>query len=291
MTSLPALQNAALAAALAAMAFGAKVAGAQTVPPADLSAPPAWSFSVTPYAWVPSVSGTLNHGPLNLPDGPSGAKVDVSSTSLLEAINFAAMFAGEMRYGRFSLGTDFMYIDLGNSSSNVRSLDYAQFGRNPVSGSVNTGTETSLRGSIWTLAGGYTLAQGRWGHLDAQAGFRIFNLSSSTSVRLDRDIAGPAQGLSFSRSARLGTSTILTDAIVGARGRINLGSGFHLPYAFDIGAGSSRLTWQAMGGLGYQWERVSVSLGYRHLAYEQGGNAMVQDLSFSGPYIALNFTF
>lgn len=280
--------------AAVAVAGGSSLAGtaaAQTVPHADPSAPPVWSFSLTPYGWAPSISGDLRYFPLNLPNGPSGAKVDVSSTNVIEALNFAAMFAGEMRYGRLSLATDFMYIDLGNSSSGVRSLDFAQFGSKPVSSSLNAGTQTSLRGSIWTLAPGYTLAQGSWGHVDAQAGFRLVNLSTSTNVRLNLDIAGPAQGLTFSRSGTLSRSGLLTDAIVGARGRFNLGSGFHLPYAFDIGAGSSRLTWQAMGGIGYQTGWAGVTLGYRHLSYEQGGSALIQNLTLSGPFIAVNFTF
>lgn len=276
---------------LGAMLPCAGTASAQTVPPADASAPAAWRFSVTPYGWAPSVSGDLRYFPLNLPNGPSGAKVDVSSVNLIEALNFAAMFAAEMRFGRLSLASDFMYLDLGNSSSGVRSLDFAQFGTNPVSGSLNAGTQTSLRGSIWTLAGGYTLAQGNWGHVDAQAGLRVFNLSTSTSVRLALDVAGPAQGLTFARSGTLSRDALLTDAIIGARGRLNLGSGFHLPYAFDVGTGSSRLTWQAMGGIGYQTGWAGVTLGYRHLSYEQGGNALVRNIAFSGPYIALNLSF
>jgi hypothetical protein len=32
-------------------------------------------------------------------------------------------------------------------------------------------------------------------------------------------------------------------------------------------------------------------LGYRHLSYEQSSKNLVQDLSFSGPFLALNFTF
>ena len=31
----------------------------------------------------------------------------------------------------------------------------------------------NLTSSIWTLAGGYTLAEGNWGNFDAIAGFRF----------------------------------------------------------------------------------------------------------------------
>jgi hypothetical protein len=78
---------------------------------------------------------------------------------------------------------------------------------------------------------------------------------------------------------------------LGVRGRFLLGSGFHVPYSLDVGAGSSRLTWQAAAAIGYQTGWAGVTLGYRHLAYEQSGDELVQDLSFSGPFLAVSFTF
>jgi hypothetical protein len=75
------------------------------------------------------------------------------------------------------------------------------------------------------------------------------------------------------------------------RGRLLLGAGFHLPYSLDVGAGSSRLTWQGAAGVGYQTGWAGVTLGYRHLHYDQGGDGLVQDFSFSGPFLALNVRF
>ena len=276
-------------AALATMVVCAADAGAQTVP----SGEPGWRFSVTPYGWLPTVDGSFRYGRPGGAGGASSANTDVNvdPAKLLEALNFAAMIAAEARHGRFSLSTDFLYLDLGNSASGVRSVDFAQVGRNPVSSTLNAGTESSLRGSIWTLAGGYTLADGAWGHVDAQAGFRWFSLSTRTDVRLSADVVGPTQGQVFARSGRLSRSADLFDGIVGLRGRFEIGGGFHLPYAFDIGTGSSVLTWQASGGVGYQSGWAGVTLGYRHLAYEQGSDKLVQDLSFSGPFIALNIPF
>ena len=80
-------------------------------------------------------------------------------------------------------------------------------------------------------------------------------------------------------------------ASLGARGRLLLGSGFSLPYGFDVGTGASRLTWQATGGVHYQTGWAGVTLGYRHLSYDQGGSKLVQDFSFSGPFLAAKFSF
>jgi hypothetical protein len=262
--------------------------GAQTVP----SAEPGWRFAVTPYAWLPSIDGDLRYrAPDALGGGAAGANVGIDAVNILEALNFATMVAAEARNGRFSILTDFIYLDLGNAKSGVRSVDFVQAGRNPVSTTLNAGTETSVRGSLWTLAGAYTLADGGWGHVDALAGFRLFSLSTRTDVRLSTDVAGPGAGLSFARSGRLSGDSDLFDGIVGLRGRFVLGGGFQLPYSFDIGAGSSRLTWQGAAGLGYQTGWAGVTLGYRHLYFDQGGDKLVQDFSFSGPFLAVNFTF
>jgi hypothetical protein len=199
---------------------------------------------------VPSVSGSLRYGPLlQQGSGATGAKVDVSSTSVLDDLRFAAMISGEARNGRFTLAADFIYLSLGSAHSGVRSVDFADIGRNAVSSSVNAGTQSAIKGTVITVAPGYTLAQGSWGHVDGQLGFRILAMSTETSVRLGADIMGPRAGLSFSRNTQLGRSDVLSDAIVGLRGRFVLGRGFSLPYAFDVGTGTSRLTWQASGGV------------------------------------------
>jgi hypothetical protein len=259
---------------------------AQTVP----SALPGWQFSITPYLWAPTLDGNLQYSLPGTGDGATRANARVSSINLLESLDGAAMIAAEARYGRFSVLTDFIYLSFGKSTSEIRSVDF-QGSRTAVSAGLNAGTESSLDGSLWTLAGAYTLAHGSWGHLDASAGFRLFSLSAKTDVRLAAAVAAPAGGAAFEQTGRLDRSTDLFDGVVGLRGRIVLGSGFHLPYGFDIGAGTSRLTWQASGGIGYQTGWAGVTLGYRHLYYDQGGSKLVQDFTFSGPYLALNLTF
>jgi hypothetical protein len=260
-------------------------AQAQTVPRAE----PGWQFSLTPYAWVPSIDGTLRYQ-LPAQAGAGSADVAKDSFSVLEALNFAAMIAAEARYQRYSLLTDFIYMDLGGAGSKLRSVDFA--GSNGgVAANLDRGTESSLTGSLWTLMGGYTVTQGEWGHADITGGFRLFSLSAETNLRLSGDVTAPGGTASLNRNARLSDSATLFDGIVGLRGRFVIGNGFFAPYAFDVGTGSSSLTWQASAALGYQMNWGSVALGWRHLSYEQSGNKLVQDLSFSGAFLAVNFTF
>jgi hypothetical protein len=259
----------------------------QAPPPAG----PGWEFSVTPYLWAPSIDGKLRYSVPPGSGGASTADVGIDNVNLLEALNAAAMIAAEARYGRYSILTDFIYLDLGNAGSQVRSVGFTGAGGQSVSAGLDRGTESTVRGSLWTLAGGTTLTEGGWGNLDAIGGFRMFSLSASTDVRLAGNVAGPSNGASFARSTHLSRDATLFDGIIGLRGRFELGHGFHLPYAADVGTGASRLTWQATGGLGYQTGWAGVTLGYRHLAYDQSGNKLVQDFSFSGPFLAAKFSF
>ncbi len=260
-------------------------AQAQTVP----SAEPGWQFSVTPYAWVPSVDGTLRYQLPGQP-GPDSADVSKDSSNILEALNFAAMIAAEARYQRYSVLTDFIYLDLGATGSKLRNVNFGGGGTG-VGADLDRGTESSMSGSLWTLMGGYTVTQGDWGYADIVGGFRLFSLNSETNVSLATDLTAPGGSASLSRNARLSESATLFDGIIGMRGRLVIGDGFYAPYALDIGTGSSTLTWQASAALGYQFSWGGVALGYRYLSYEQGSNKLVQDFSFGGPFLALNFTF
>ena len=262
-------------------------AQAQTVPRAE----PGWQFSVTPYVWVPSIEGTLRYQLPGHP-GPDSADISKDGSSILEALNFAAMIAAEARYQRYSVLTDFIYLDLGATGSKLRSVNFGGGGGGTgVGANLDRGTESSLSGSLWTLMGGYTVTQGDWGHADIVGGFRLFALNSETNIRLAGDVTAPAGSASLDRNARLSESATLFDGIIGMRGRFVIGNGFYAPYAFDIGTGSSTLTWQASAALGYQFSWGGVALGYRYLSYEQGSNKLVQDLSIGGPFLALNFTF
>jgi hypothetical protein len=257
-------------------------AQAQTVPSATDSG---WRFSLTPYLWLPTLSGELRYGPRD----NTSANVNVDSQNIVDALKFGLTFGAEARLGRFTLATDLLYLDLGSQSSQVRSVDFGASGR--VQASANLGTQTRLTNTLWTLAPGYTVLEGAWGNLDLQAGFRVLALRARTDVQLVNDVTGPRQGETFTRTGRLSASEQIWDGIIGVRGQIVLGQGFYLPYAADVGAGGSDLTWQVQGGIGYSTGWAGVVAGYRHLSYSQGGNALVQELNMGGPFIALNMKF
>ncbi len=247
-----------------------------------------WQFAITPYIWLPALEGTFKYG---IPPGAGGSpEVEVDASDILDSLDLALMIAGEVRKGRWAVFTDFMYIDFSNEDSEVKSIDVT--GRLPVSSSIDAGTDSSLKGALWTLGGSYGVLQGALGRLELLAGLRYFGLEISTDWELTTTVSGPGGSQVFPRSGSVKDTEDLWDGIIGLRGRLNLGhSRFYVPYYFDVGTGSSKVTWQGIIGLGYGFKWVDILLDYRHLYYEQDSDELVQDLSFSGPAIGLTIKF
>lgn len=253
---------------------------------------PGWSFDVAPYAWLPAVGANLRY---SLPSGTGGsANVKADAGSYTDRLNFAAAFAATARYDRFSLLTDFMYVSAEAGSSRVQSADIVEVGRNPISSSVNIGGTSTLQTTQWALAGGYTVASGTWGNVDMLAGFRYLGIDAKTDYNLAITLTGPRgnAGPTFGGAGRLSGRSDIWNGIVGVRGRLNIAdSGFFVPYYLDLGVGDSNFTWQTFGGIGYQTGWAGVQLGWRYMSYDQGGNALVRDMTMSGAYLTVNFSF
>ena len=79
----------------------------------------------------------------------------------------------------------------------------------------------------------------------------------------------------------------------GARGRLLIGDGtWFVPWHLDIGTGNTHVTWQGTAGIAYAFNSIDLVLAYRHLYYgAHEDDALVQDLSYSGPAIGAVFRF
>ena len=235
------LRQGALAAALAGFALCAPPAAAEQLLDDQ------WTFTLTPYLWLPNINGSLKY---KLPNIDAKPEVDVGPNDWLSNLDFAFMISGEARKGKWSIFTDAIYLDFASENSKVKSVD---FGGSLVGTTVNLGTKSSLSGGIWTLVGGYAAVQDPGATLDVIGGFRYFGLKASTNWSLSAAITDPGgSGHVFAKSGSVSQSDDLWDAIIGVRGRVKLGdSNWFMPYYADIGTGSSSLTWQAMLGVAY----------------------------------------
>ena len=252
-----------------------------------------WTFNIAPYVWVPTIRTTLDQRLPPALDGKVPTEVSIGPGDVLRHLNFATAVAADAQYGRFSILSDFIYMNLSATDSHFRSVDFTGAASLPIARSAELSNGTSLNTTLWTLAGGYTLLEGTWGNFDVLAGFRLLKVNATTDFRLALTLTGPrGNGATFGGIGSLSSSDSIWNAIGGFRGRIRINqAGLFIPYYFDIGTGGSKLTWQIASGLGYQTGRVGVSLTYRYLAFEAHGDAVVQHLSMGGPMMMVNFTF
>ena len=243
-----------------------------------------WEFAVAPYLWLPSVEGTLKY---SLPPGSGDGSMGVELSA--DNIDLALMIAGEARRDRLVMTADFLFLELGGERSNVREVD---FGSGPidVATSINTATQTSVDGVMLTLAGGYAIRHsGDGSTVDVIGGVRYFGLESSTDWQLSAPIT--SQGRILAADGNVSRQVDLWDGIVGLRGRGRLGEKWSVPFHLDVGAGSSKLTWQAAVGVTRSFGWGGIGAAWRTLAYDQDDEELVQDFSFSGPGLTASFRF
>jgi hypothetical protein len=274
------------------------ISGARAQQPISLGQPaadvPGWTFDVAPYLWIANINTTMNFNlPPALGGGTATTDTSIGFGDLVSHLNFATMVTADAQYERFSLLTDFIYMNLSGTASRIRSVKPRDLPSITVSSGAQANVNMDLTSYIWTLAGGYTLAEGNWGNFDAIVGFRYLGLNATLDHSIGIVAVGPlGNGAVFGRGGSVSGSGDIWNGIGGFRGRVRLGNaGLFIPYYFDIGAGGSNLTWQIASGLGYHTGLADLSLTYRYLTFNQSSDATVQTMTVKGPMLAVTFTF
>jgi hypothetical protein len=240
-----------------------------------------WQFRASLYGFLPDVSSAAA-----LPTGST--EINVDAGDLLDHTDAAFMGAFEAQHGRFGLFADAMYFKLGHSVTDSTQVSYG--GGTPLPSGITLDGDAEIKMWVFTLAGTYRIYQSEASNVDLFGGARILQLDTNLDYAFSAPF-GPFSGPM--QSGGVGASADNVDAIVGVRSRTAFGSerAWFVEYYADVGAGDSDLTWQAFGGLGRSFGPVDVIAGYRHLSYEFGDEARIEDLSFDGPVIGASFNF
>lgn len=248
-----------------------------------------WSFTLTPYMWLPTISADLSYDPP--PDGGGGGpSIDVGPTDWLDLLNGVAMIGGSARHGKFALHADFVWLSL--KSENDKVVAVRDGGFVPVDASLNLGTETNFDGMTWTLAASYVLRQTDRSSIEILGGVRFLDVDIDTSWNLELDIDSPGGGVALPAQGNIGREVELWDGIVGVRGRFAMGEGrWQVPFYLDVGTGDSELTWQAMAGVSYGYDWGDLMLVFRHLDFDEGADNFLQGLALTGPAFGARFRF
>ncbi len=247
-------------------AFSAQIVGAQSSvnsinPIAPLKNE--WTYSLTPYAWLPGVSS-------DIPVPPSSSSTDVSAGDVLKHLSGAAMISGQANYGRWGILADMAHAELSNES--VRGFDVRL-----------ANSSASIKLNTYTLASTYNLVHSPKYSLDAVVGLRNVNATVSWSIDFQ------------SLTDQSGSKNVnATDPILGVKGRARIQeTDWYVPFYFDVGAkgGRTDVTWQALVGVGRTYSWGDVMLGYRALYYDMKADQALQKTTLAGFTFGVGFKF
>lgn len=268
--------------AAAASLLALALAGSLPLSAQAQSAPDALKWNATIYGWFPSIGGSTS-----FPATGSGPSIDVSSQQVIDALKMTFMGSLDVHQGKWGAFTDLVYADFG--ADKTKSRDFT-VGHEQIPVGVDATLNLDVKTWIWSLAGLYNLADKPEGTADLLFGARMLDMEQT----LGWSISGTVPGLPPAANTGSATASINQwDAIVGVKGRINLGTDrkWFLPYYLDVGTGESRLTWQVAAGLGYQFGWGSVIAAWRYLDYDFKSDMVVRSFNLNGGMIGVQFGF
>ena len=222
-----------------------------------------WSFALSPYAWTPGLTSSVE-------TAWGTVEVEKSISDVLSDLDLAFMGAFEARNGRWSLIADLFYANLSQ-------------GRPTPLGILFSRAEIDTEAKLLSGYAGYRVLEGGPVAVDLMAGFRV------NSVNLDLSLApGLIGGQSF------GMSETWVDPLIGGRARFTITDRWFATVLADVGGfrTGSDLTWQIFGSLGYQIdERWSVQGGWRYVAIKKEIEGSIVATDFSGPLLGFTARF
>jgi len=282
----------------------------------SMAAPAAgWRFRLTPYVWLPTINARIDYPVSGLPGGGGGGggigggggngngdngglldgviESEIGPNKYLTKLNFALMLNAEARRGPWVLMGDFIGIRASGLVSGVTGFK-PNLGILPdasLGATLSVGTETRISTGLATLMGGYQwIATPQW-ELDLLGGVRTGRLSAEMDWTLNAAVTLPNGTPALERTGTASGSKTPVDAVVGIKGHYRITERWSVPYYFDIGAGTSNLTWQAFGGVSYAFDWGNVVVAYRHLHMENDTRDVFKRFSLSGPMIGASFRF
>ncbi len=238
-----------------------------------------WRYTAIVYGYFPSLGGSSSY-----PARTGGSSVDVTTDQILDSLKFTFMGTLEATNGRWGAFTDFIYMDLGAGKSRTRDLS---IGGMPLPADVTANLTLDVKGTVWTAAGTWRVANEPALVVDLLGGLRYFDYRQTLGWEFSADLGPDAP----ERSGNSQVHGKNWNGIVGAKGRFAFGDRheWFVPWYLDVGTGDADLTWQAMAGLGYSFGWGDVLAGYRYLDYDFKSGQKINDVNFSGPMVGVSF--
>lgn len=222
-----------------------------------------WSFALSPYVWVPSITTRVETDWGRL-------AVDKSHGDVLAKLDVAFMGVFEARKGPWGLIADLFYADLTQSRDTPLGLLFSR-------------ARMEIQAKALSGYAAYRVHEDDRVALDLMAGLRVYAVDIDVSL---------SPGLLPGQ--RLGMSTSWVDPLLGARARLAITDQWFATALADLGGFGvgSDLTWQLFASLGYQInDRWSVQGGWRYVSIDKPIDGRDVDLDFNGPLLGFTARF
>jgi hypothetical protein len=262
----------------------------------------AWSFTLAPYVWTPSLVGS------STVRGRT-TDVDVTFVDILDHTKvpkdlFGVMAYFEARNGRVSLFADVLYLKVGLNSDMTRSR-----GVDALNASVGASAGLKIEMVIAEAAAAYEIAN--WGSpagpgsstaIDLYGGVRGWWQKADASVNLGGTVNVGDLTFNPDRTLTASGNVSWIDPLVGVRLRQQFAPGMDLVMSGDVGGfgAGSKFSWQALAAFNHTlFVRNNITwsgmIGYKalHVDYSQGSglNLYEYNMTMHGPIIGLTAQF
>jgi hypothetical protein len=238
--------------------------GAGSAAAAELASSDQLTIDWDLYLWGTSLSGT----------DTAGDPIEASFGDIVDVLDMAFISAITFRKGNWSVLTDVIYMDLGDTIFTTANLV-----GNPIDASANVDVESW----VINVIGSYAVVNGDNARVEFLLGARYLDMTNDLIFNIGN------MSLPFSSSGHT------WDGFLGLKGKAGLSEHWYFSYYLDGGAGDSDFTWQALAGFGYQFSKVDLTFGYRYLDWDfadgKAGGGTFQDLDLSGAYLGVKFKF
>jgi hypothetical protein len=259
--------------------LSAAVGAQSSKPPAEAGT---WQFTATLYGWVPTIDGKVN-----FPNDTGSTDIHASMSDVLNHLKMTFQGALDVHNGRWGIFNDVVYVDFGGVKS--QKSDFV-VGNVQIPATATTNVDLDLKALIWTVAGEYRIATDSAWTVDLLAGARMMRMKPTVGYSITGNI-GPV--VIPGRDGSKQVDEDVWDGIVGVKGRYNFGDEgrWFVPFYLDVGTGQSQLTWQISGGVGYAYSWGAIFATWRYLETDAESGKALDNISLSGPLLAVSWRF
>jgi hypothetical protein len=236
-----------------------------------------WQFSASLNGFVPAIDGKVNYA-----GDTRSSDIHVSMRGVLSNLKMTFQGSLDVHNGRWGIFNDVVYANIGGVRSQTCDFSLGNIG---IPATATTDLNLGVKATVWTVAGEYRVVSDPAWTVDLLAGDRLLDIKTTLGFSINGDL-GPI--VLPGRSGNKEVSDSLWDGVVGVKGRYTFADGrkWFLPFYLDVGTGQTKLTWQAVAGVGYGFHRGDLVATYRYLDWNAKSGKSVEDLSFGGPMIS-----